>query len=111
MKLSQKLTKEQTDPFFLNWNEKAQRISELHKRRDAQVRIEMQAGILLYKKLLEHCSDSTEKPLMPLNGEERLAFVVSSPGNYAAFRQLDELFSEMKKIIAGKRIQLKRMEE
>ncbi|TWT01031.1 YpoC family protein [Planomicrobium sp. CPCC 101079] len=115
MKLSQKLTKEQTDPFFSKWQEMSLVISELHERREKRVKKEMESGILLYKKLLAHCldaeKDAGEKAVAPLNGEERLAFVASNPGTYAAFRQLDELFAEMKKLIAAKRIQLKRLEK
>ncbi|PSL41946.1 hypothetical protein B0H99_101193 [Planomicrobium soli] len=115
MKLSQKLTKEQTDPFFEEWRAKAAIISDLHKQRDKQAKDEMEAGILLYNKLLAHCLETGAIPgvkvLAPINGEERLAFVASQPGNFAAFRQLDELFAEMKKIIAAKRIHLKRFEQ
>jgi hypothetical protein len=84
----------------------------LHKQRDKSVKESMEAGILLYQRLLAHCSDANpEKPLEPINGEERLSFIISHSGSYAAFRQLDELFSEMKKMIAGRRVQLKKREE
>lgn len=111
MKLLQKLTKEQIDPYFMEWEVKALHFAELHKRRDMAVESEMMAGIELYRALLAHClAEDNEKPLMPLNGEERLSFIVSRPGTFHAFRQLDELFSEMKKLIAAKRVQLKRIE-
>jgi hypothetical protein len=115
VKLSQKLTKEQTAPFFDKWQDLALTISDLHKQRDKQVVEAMEAGIILYKKLLVHCSDTEAitgaKLLVPLNGDERLAFIIGKPGSYAAFRQLDELFSEMKKLIAGRRVQLNKSEK
>jgi hypothetical protein len=111
VKLSQKLTKEQVDPFFKEWEEMASQLSELHKRRDANAKHKMEEGILLYKRLRAHCAGAgLESSFGPLNGEERLAFAVSRPGSFAAFRQLDELFSEMKKMVAARRIRLKRME-
>lgn len=115
MKLSQRLTKDQIDPFFSVWEDKSNVISGLHKQRNKEVKREMEIGILLHKKLLAHCFDAEaapgEKQLVPLNGKERLAFVEAHPGSYAAFRQLDELFMEMKKLIAGKRVQLNRMKK
>ncbi|TWT28343.1 YpoC family protein [Planomicrobium sp. CPCC 101110] len=114
MKLSLRLTKELIDPFFSEWENRSPVISELHKQRK-QPKNEVEAGILLYRKLLAHCnkpeSASNGQALMPVNGEERLAFIESNPGSFAAFRQLDELFKEMKKGIASKRVQLKRAEE
>ncbi|MGI2327035.1 YpoC family protein [Planococcus sp. YIM B11945] len=111
MKLSQKLTKEHVDPFFLEWQMLSEEISDMHKRKDKRVTERMKDGILLYQKLLLQCTDVLQgKKLMPLNGEERFAFIVSRAGNFAAYRQLNELFSEMKKIIAAKRVQLKRLD-
>lgn len=109
MKLSQKLTKEQIDPFFQKWENMAPGIFELHKQRDAGAAELMRNGLVLYQDLLIHCHEEGQKQIIPLNGEERLDFIVRNPGKFAAFRQLDELFSEMKKMIAAKRVQLNRL--
>lgn len=106
MKSSLKLTKETVDPFFSNWAQLSEEIAHLHGLRDKQLSQYMQEGIELYKKLISHCEDQ----IVPMNGQERLQFVDQHLGNYAAYRQLDELFSEMKKKIASKRIQFKKME-
>ena len=106
MKLSQKLTKEFIDPFFTRWATLSEEIARLHALRDKQTARRMDEAIHLYKELIAHC----ERQVVPINGNERLQFIEQRPGNYAAYRQLDELFSEMKKKIASKRIQLKKME-
>ncbi|MDN7225783.1 hypothetical protein QWY22_11765 [Planococcus liqunii] len=107
MKLSQKLTKEAVEPFFNGWDSLKVTIESSFRNRDGTGRQELLNGIKLYKQLLAHC----DFEITPLNGPERLAFVEQRPTNFAAFRQLDELFSEMKKGIASKRIQLKRNEQ
>lgn len=104
MRLSQKLTKEQVSPFFDRWHELQPAIAGAIQRRDGQATEWMTEGIRLYTGLLAHC----EYIIEPLNGKERLAFIEQNNGRYAAFRQLDELFEEMKKQIASKRIQLQR---
>lgn len=103
MKLSQKLTKESVSPFFEQWAVLAEEISNLHQNRSNQTAQQMMQGLDLFKALLTHC----EEQIFPMNGHERIHFIEQRPGNYAAFRQLDELFSEMKKKIAAKRIQMK----
>lgn len=107
MKLSQKLTKEAVEPFFNDWDSLKESIEPLFRNRSRTGQQEMLNGIRLYKQLLAHC----EFEIIPLNGPERLSFIEQRPANFAAFRQLDELFSEMKKGIASKRIQLKRNEQ
>lgn len=107
MKLSQKLTKEAVEPFFNGWDSLKETIEPSFRDRDGTAQQELLNGIKLYKQLLAHC----DFEIIPLNGLERLAFIEQRPTNYAAFRQLDELFSEMKKGIASKRIQLKRNEQ
>lgn len=103
MKLSQKLTKESVSPYFDQWDVLAAEISSLHQNRSNQTAPKMLQGLNLFKALLAHCEDR----IIPVNGHERINFIEQRPGNYAAFRQLDELFSEMKKKIAAKRIQMK----
>lgn len=103
MKLSQKLTKESVSPYFDQWGVLAAEITSLHQNRSNQTAPQMLQGLDLFKALLTHC----EEQILPMNGHERIHFIEQRPGNYAAFRQLDELFSEMKKKIAVKRIQMK----
>jgi hypothetical protein len=107
MKLSQKLIKENIAPFFNDWAKLKEAIESSHRNRDGNGQKTMLQGIRLYKDLLQHC----DFEVVPLNGRERLAFIEQRPANFAAFRQLDELFAEMKKMIASKRIQLKRTEK
>ncbi|MGK7378228.1 YpoC family protein [Planococcus sp. 1R117A] len=107
MKLSQRLIKEKTDPFFNQWTILKEVIENSHRLRDSKGQNAMADGIILYKNLLQQCNGQ----ITPLNGQERLMFIEQRPSNYAAFRQLDELFAEMKKLIASKRVQLKRLEE
>lgn len=104
MKLSQKLTKEKVSPFFDKWHELQLDIADSFKKHNGQAAELMKAGTQLYIELLAYCEHSIE----PLNGKERMAFIQQNNGRYAAFRQLDELFEEVKKKLASKRIQLKR---
>lgn len=97
-----------TNPFFLNWVNLEERIKVLFSRREKGADVVMKSGIVLYKALLEQCSTEEER-LMPLNNAERLAFVEENPSNYAAFRQLQELFNEMDKKIASRRARLGRL--
>lgn len=106
MKLSQKLTKENVEPFFIEWAKLKEAIENAHRNRDKKELDAMLRGITLYKQLLNHC----DSVIGPLNGMERLSFVEQRPANFAAFRQLDELFTEMRKLIASKRIQLRKTE-
>lgn len=103
MKLSQKLTKESIAPYFAEWAILSEEIAAMHQNREKQAAGHMLQGIELFNRLVDHCDGQ----IIPMNGKERLQFIVQRPGNYAAFRQLDELFSEMKKKIASKRIRLK----
>lgn len=109
MKSLQKLTKEQLDPYFLEWDGISVELADLHRQRDRRAKNVLEAGLALYKRLLSHCREALEHPdFEPLNGSERLSFVEGSPGTYAAYRQLAELFAELKKTVARKRIELKR---
>ncbi|MGB6408827.1 MAG: YpoC family protein [Planococcus donghaensis] len=112
MKPSPKLTKEQLDPYFLEWECLSVQLADLHKQRNKAAAKLIQEGLTIYKKLLAHCRDALQdNEFEPLNGAERLSFIESSPGTYAAYRQLAELFVELKKIIARKRIEFKHLNE
>ena len=109
MKSLQKLTKEQLDPYFLEWDRISVELAVLHRQRDKRAKMVLEVGIELYKRLLSHCREALgERDFEPLNGSERLSFIEGSPGTYAAYRQLAELFAELKKTVARKRVELKR---
>ncbi|ANU23033.1 YpoC family protein [Planococcus donghaensis] len=111
MKRSLKLTKEQLEPYFLEWECNSAQLAELHKQRNKAAEL-TKDGLTIYKKLLTHCRQALQDDgFEPLNGSERLAFIESSPGTYAAYRQLSELFRELKKMIARKRIEFKHLNE
>ncbi|HSJ37401.1 MAG TPA: hypothetical protein VK945_04235 [Planococcus sp. (in: firmicutes)] len=103
--LQKSIEQEKTSPFFISWVKLEKEIRVLISKRDKKADAFMTKGILIYKALLEQCS-TEEEVLMPLNNAERLAFIEENPSNYAAFRQLQELFNEMDKKIASKRAML-----
>ncbi|WP_298828003.1 YpoC family protein [uncultured Planococcus sp.] len=112
MKSSQKLTKEQLEPFFKEWNQLSTELADLHRQRNRGAKAAMQVGLKVYNSLLAHCREALQdERFEPLNGLERLLFIEASPGTYAAYRQMDELFSELKKTLARKRIELSRLKE
>lgn len=72
----------------------------------------MEQAISLYEELIVFSSEQSSSLLenhqyevFPLNGLERLQFIKARPGQFASFRQLDELFKETKKKIARLRVQ------
>jgi hypothetical protein len=101
MKLSQKLIDSAIDPYFSAWSQLNERISASHRLRDGRSEPAMLEGIRLFRGLLAHC----EGAVSPLNWSERLDWIEQQPAKFAAFRQLDGLFMEMKKAIPSKRIQ------
>lgn len=102
MKQSQKLTKETIDPYFVQWQSLRTELLSAHQLRSKSTGGLMDQGIQLFTALLEECGGE----LAPLNCGDRLGFIKAKPAQFAAFRQLDELFTEMKKMISSKRIQL-----
>lgn len=105
MKSSQKLIDGLIAPFYFEWDAIREQAAKSHQIRDGHAAGTVQQGIQLFHRLMEHC----EGEVHPLNHTERLAFIEQQPAKYAAFRQLDELFLEMKKMIVSKRTQLKRL--
>lgn len=102
MKPSQKLTKETLDPYFVHWQLLRTELLAAYQQRSKSADGLMVQGIRLFRALLEACGGE----LAPLNCGERLSFIEARPAQFAAFRQLDELFSEMKKTVSSKRAQL-----
>lgn len=102
MKQSQKLTKETIDPYFVQWQSLRTELLSVHQQRSKSADGLMVQGIQLFTALLEECGGE----LAPLNCRDRLCFIKTKPAHFAAFRQLDELYTEMKKTISSKRVQL-----
>ncbi|MDI7741372.1 hypothetical protein QMK38_05115 [Lysinibacillus fusiformis] len=110
---SESIIKEAVEPYFDQWNELSSQIHKAHELRNGtEAKSLMGQGIQLFENCILHCSDSAsqsiveseEYEVLPLNGMERLQFIKTRPGQYACFRQLDELFKELKKRLARLRI-------
>ncbi len=101
-KLQKSIEKEKVVPFFEAWSELEEDIRALHASKKSGASTLMNEGIILYKSLLDLCRSDDEK-IEPVNNSERLDFVESNCQTFAAYRQLQELFSEMQKKIASKR--------
>lgn len=102
MKPSPKLTSATIDPYFEQWQLLRTELLAAYQQRSKSADGLMVQGIRLFHALLEACGGE----LVPLNCQERLSFIEAKPAQFAAFRQLDELFTEMKKTVSSKRAQL-----
>lgn len=106
----EKIQKEQVDTWFNEWKSLAEKIHEAHDRRDRSAGDYMEQGINLYETFILQASNQThfdveeEYEILPINAGERLAFIKRRPGQYACYRQLDELFLETKKRCARLRL-------
>lgn len=104
------ITKEAVDAWFAAWQEREARIHEAHSKRDKAVKALMEEAIQHYENFIVEASETTtfddkaEYEMLPINGNERLQFVKMRPGQYACYRQLDELFIETKKRCARLRL-------
>lgn len=104
--------KENVEPFFEQWQALSEKIHQSHDKRDGQAKLLMEEGITLFEQCVKHCSDTDgnnilveeEYEVLPINGMERLQFIKARPGQYACYRQLDELFKELKKRLARLRV-------
>ncbi len=106
------IKKEIVEPFFEGWETLSQQIHEAHDQRNGQADALMNKGIALYEKLVVTTSinnsanivPNEDYEVLPINGIERLQFIKARPGQYACYRQLDELFRETKKKLARLRV-------
>ncbi|RHW39287.1 hypothetical protein D1B33_00075 [Lysinibacillus yapensis] len=106
------IDKEIVEPFFEQWQNLSAKIYQSHEVRDGQAKSLMEQGIELFERCVVHCSDTSETAVsereeyevLPINGKERLQFIKARPGQYACYRQLDELFKELKKRLARLRL-------
>lgn len=106
------IVKELVNPYFEQWNELSSQIHKAHDSRNGEAKNLMDKGIQLFENCIVSCSETTshsiieneEYEVLPINGMERLQFIKVRPGQYACYRQLDELFKELKKRLARLRI-------
>lgn len=95
------ITKDQVDAWFAQWTTLQATIHEAHDARNGTAKDLMEEAIQLFEQLVQAAGDE----VLPINGVERLSFIKAKPGQYACYRQLDELFKETKKRTARLRIQ------
>ena len=107
------ISKEIVDAWFAEWEALEKRIHVAHQARNGEAKGLMEEAIVLFERLLIESAEGSLRTLdpaqtyevMPINGAERLAFIKTKPGQYACYRQLDELFKETKKRTARLRLQ------
>ncbi|QDQ02226.1 hypothetical protein FOH38_18005 [Lysinibacillus fusiformis] len=95
------IAKDKVDVWFAEWTALEGQIHLAHDARNGAAKGLMEQGIALFERLLQEAGEE----VMPINGMERLAFIQAKPGQYACYRQLDELFKETKKRTARLRLQ------
>lgn len=98
---SEAIAKDQVEAWFAQWTTLQANIHEAHDARNGTAKGLMEEAIKLFEQLVQAAGDE----VLPINGVERLAFIKAKPGQYACYRQLDELFKETKKRTARLRIQ------
>ena len=108
------IQKEAVEPYFEQWEVLSTTIHGAHHRRaKEEAQSLMQQGIGLFEECVLHCSEidgesemnvHEQYEVLPINGMERFLFIKARPGQYACYRQLDELFKELKKRLARLRI-------
>jgi len=107
------IEKEKVEGYFDQWEEISHLLYEAFDQRQQNTKELMERGIHLFEALIVQTSQTEEETMnaneqyevMPINGMERLQFIKSRPDRYASYRQLDELFKELKKKYARLRIQ------
>ncbi|ATP39676.1 hypothetical protein CSE16_06200 [Solibacillus sp. R5-41] len=106
-----KISKEAVNEWYESWEQLQQKIHIAHDARDSSVQQLMQRAIEQFEHFIVTSSESSTAfsetapyEMMPINGMERLSFVKMRPGQYAAYRQLDELYKETKKRCARLRL-------
>lgn len=108
--LKQQIEKEKVDNWLGNWQQLAPLIHDAHDRRDKSATRYMEQGIELYEQFIalasgvEQFVQGADYEVLPINAMERIAFIKHRPGQYACYRQLDELFTETKKRCARLRL-------
>lgn len=105
MKLSQKSIDDRVSPFFADWEELSKTILHSFETAGAGSAEWIGQGHALYRRLKETLYGLFgEQMPLPINEKERLEFVLATKSAHAAFRQLSQLFTELKKKIARHKI-------
>ncbi|MGG0655618.1 YpoC family protein [Rummeliibacillus pycnus] len=107
------ITKEIVDAWMNQWETFRQSIHQSHSARDGNAKEIMLKAIQLYESFVVSASvghdvfqENEQYEILPINAVERLSFIKTRPGQYACYRQLDELFLETKKRCARLRLKL-----
>ncbi|MBK3496756.1 hypothetical protein JFL43_18185 [Viridibacillus sp. YIM B01967] len=106
------ISKERVEKWLADWEILRAEIHTSHATRDGKAKEIMLKGIDLYEVFIINVSQTSvevvqlreEYEVLPINGVERLQFIKQRPGQYACYRQLDELFIETKKRMARLRL-------
>ena len=105
------ISKERVDEWYAKWESLNAEIFAAHDRRDGSATEFMLQGIELFESFIVEGSQTDNGfntqyiyEIMPINGMERFQFIKARPGQYACYRQLDELFKETKKRCARLRL-------
>lgn len=108
--IKQEIEKQNIDNWLAEWQELTPSIHAAHDRRDKSATGYMEQGIELYEQFIARASgvekfeQDADYEVLPINAMERIAFIKRRPGQYACYRQLDELFTETKKRCARLRL-------
>lgn len=92
-------SRENMQRFFDRWTPLQEDIQKVQDDKSTEVREKMEEALQNYYELLKYGEVEADglSLLLPLNGEERLAFIEKHmPGRYA-FVQLDALYDESRK--------------
>ncbi|TRZ37764.1 hypothetical protein CEQ21_20220 [Niallia circulans] len=110
--------KECVSAVFILWKGIRTEVEAAVKSKDrTSTVVHMEKGICLFLECLYWSNDmpvnikdglfAQELKIKPFNGLERLLYILSRPGGYHSYRQLDELFKELEKQFAIKMIKRK----
>lgn len=99
-----RFSKENLQSFLEPWEQKKEEIAKLYDANHSEAPIKLTEAITEYEELLVYGgleksqqNGQMEPILLPLNGEERLAFIKKQIHSHYAFVQLDALYDETKK--------------
>lgn len=95
------ISKEKVHAWYTEWTMLEAQIHAAHDARNGEAKGLMEKAIMLFERLVIEAGEE----VMPINGIERMTFIKAKPGQYACYRQLDELFKETKKRTARLRLQ------
>jgi hypothetical protein len=108
--------------FLAKWDQVRPELETLYRNRDQKSTLQlMKKGISYFIQFLYWSNDrqvNSKEPipftvleLTPVNLEERLTYILSRPNLFHSYRQLSELFTEQKKLVAKKNIVKKRLSQ